>query len=166
MSAPQPNEAMHPNERINLPSWKRLILQGRNRLMLMVHKQTEQYHYVGEKKLIIPNRDDCQDIASTGQIIRMTELDPDMVKYYGDVQVGAHVQVTPCTWTTFKCAEGTVATCTLDCVEGVYEWRGKTDDEALEEEAVEQRKAMEALKTEQTTASSSTTPLPSIIRVK
>lgn len=157
------NEVYDNRERINLPSWKRLILQGKNRLMLMVHKQTEQRTASG---LIIPNRDDCQDIASTGQVIKMTTLDPDMVKYYADVQVGVHVQVTPCTWTTFKCAEGLVATCTLDCVEGVYEWRGKTDEENLEEEAIEQRKAMEALKTEQTTASSSTTPLPSIIRVK
>lgn len=143
-------ELFDPRENLNRPHWKRFKLQGKDRFLAIIHKQTEQKTTSG---IVIANVDSFQDIPSTATVIAISALSDEAKENYPDVKVGANIQVIPCTWTEFDVLGERVATGTFEYIIATYNWKGnKTLEEQEYEQAVAHREALVKYRTETTEA--------------
>lgn len=156
------NKKLSKTETLNQPNWRRFTLQGVDRFLVKVHRETEKKTSGG---IFVPVK--CTTIPSTGTVVALSPMSPECEAKYS-VKVGDNIQVVPNAWTTLEIDGELMATGILDYVVATYDFPEAEESLAKIEAQTEddQRAALDRMKVEATTFTGEPKPVPSSIRVK
>ena len=103
-------------ETLHNPHYSRFKVQGKDRILVKVHKNEEVKR---ESGIVIPATQITQDVETTGVVLSVSpEFNADI---YPDIVAGSHVKVIPCTWRTFDVHGETLAFACAEHVIAVYD---------------------------------------------
>lgn len=102
-------------ETLHNPHYSRFKVQGKDRILVKVHKNKEIKTASG----LVAGIQQAQDVESTGVVL---SLSPEFNSaFYPDVVPGAHIKAIPCTWRSFDVHGDTLAFACAEHVIAVYD---------------------------------------------